>query len=116
MRNQKISIRTDQSDGGAIILVHCESHEITYNTESETYKFTFVNGLLEGEGEPHLLEKLVVGKRAFVFLAATTPEPQLDDAAIQALADEAEAGYDPNKLIPRRTPGTENLVISRDNQ
>lgn len=39
-----------------------------------------------------------------------------DDAQIQKLADEAEAGYDPDQLVPRRAPGTENLVISRDNQ
>lgn len=113
MRTEKVSIHMNGADGVSELFVHCESHELSYNPDSETYKVIFVDGVSvddeTGNDGSYLIEKITIGKQVFGFIAVTTPAP--DDAETQALADEAEAGYDPNKLIPRRTPGTENLAI-----
>lgn len=70
----------------------------------------------EAEGEFVSAAELADLRREFEAAQIRSQVKVPDDAYTQALADEAEAGYDLDKLVPRRTPGTENLVISRDNQ
>lgn len=88
MRKQSIIIRTIASEEDATDeIIHCDSHEVTYHPDVETFAVTFVNGVHEsvlGEDVEPVTVKMTINKNAFIGVTVLeAPEPTVAIAAAE---------------------------------